>query len=51
MPAARLHAIASDQGAEPQAFAEIMRRFRLDTASSLGGIALIVADMVFKPGT
>jgi len=47
----RVHAVASDQGADPQAFAEVMRRFRLDTLVSLGGIALIVADMVFKPLT
>lgn len=45
----RMHAVASDQGADHQAFAEVMRRFRLDTLVSLGGIAVIVADMVFKP--
>jgi uncharacterized membrane protein len=45
----RVHAIASDQEADPHAFAEVMQRFRLDTAVSLAGIALIVADMVFKP--
>lgn len=45
----RIHAVASDQAADAQAFAEVMRRFRLDTAISLAGIALIVADMVFKP--
>lgn len=46
---ARVHAVASDQGADVQAFSEVIRRFQLDTAITLGGIALIVADMVFKP--
>jgi hypothetical protein len=46
---ARVHAIASDRGADGTAFADVMRRFQLDAALSLGGIAVIVADMVFKP--
>lgn len=45
----RMHAVAADQGADAQAFGEVMQRFRMDTLVSLGGIALIVADMVFKP--
>ena len=44
----RLHAAATDPGGE-QAFAELTARFQVDTAISLLGIALIVADMVFKP--
>ncbi len=45
----RVHAIATDEGAESQAFTDVLRRFRIDAVLSLGGIALIVADMVFKP--
>lgn len=45
----RVHAVASGQGGDSQAFAVLIRRFQLDTLISLGGIGLIVADMVFKP--
>ena len=45
----RVHTLAADQGAGGPGFEEIVRRFQLDAAVSLLGIALIVADMVFKP--
>jgi hypothetical protein len=45
----RVHVVASDQATDAQAFAQVIRRFQLDTMITLGGIALIVADMVFKP--
>ncbi len=45
----RVHAVASDEAADAQAFGDVIRRFQLDAVLSLGGIAIIVADMVFKP--
>lgn len=46
---ARMHAVASDTEADPEAFARVMRRFQLDAVVSMGALALLVADMVFKP--
>ncbi len=45
----RVRAAASDEGFDLQAFTAIMARGRLDSVVSLTGIALIIADMVFKP--
>jgi len=45
----QVHAVASDQAGDADAFVRVMARYRLDALVSLGGIALIVADMVFKP--
>jgi hypothetical protein len=44
----RVHGAAT-KGGDSQAFSALIRRFQLDTLLSLGGIGLIVADMVFKP--
>jgi len=45
----RTHAVASDPAASNELFGQAMSRFRMDAAVTLVGIALIVADMVFKP--
>ena len=45
----RTHAVAADPAASNELFGQAMSRFRMDAAVTLVGIALIVADMVFKP--
>lgn len=45
----RTHEIASDPGTTSDAFDQAMNRFRVDAVVTLIGIALIIADMVFKP--
>jgi len=45
----RTHTLAADPQVSGEAFGEAMSRFRTDAAVTLFGIALIIADMVFKP--
>jgi len=45
----RTHAVASDPTASSEQFVQTMSRFRMDALLTLVGIALIIADMVFKP--
>ena len=45
----RTHAVATDPAASPEVFSQAMSRFRMDAGVTLAGIALIIADMVFKP--
>src|SRR5690242_17465973 len=45
----RTHAVASDPAASGEAFGQAMSRFRMDAVGTMIGIALIIADMVFKP--
>jgi protein-S-isoprenylcysteine O-methyltransferase Ste14 len=45
----RTHAVAADPQASGEVFATAMSRFRTDAVVSMAGIAILVADMVFKP--
>jgi hypothetical protein len=45
----RVRAAATDESVDLGAFAGVMRLGRVDSVISLTGIALIIADMVFKP--
>ena len=43
------HAVAADPAASSEVFGQAMGRFRADAVLTMIGIALIIADMVFKP--
>jgi hypothetical protein len=45
----RTHAVAIDPQVSVEAFGEAMGRYRADVALTALGVALIIADMVFKP--
>jgi hypothetical protein len=45
----RIHAAVADPQVSGEAFAEAISRFRTDAVVTMAGIALLVADMVFKP--